>query len=219
MTALNRAAAVYIGDKAAQRIYLGAQLVWERATGPALPPVTAGLLWHTDTPIAFAETGAAVPPIAMPRAAGPLYVVISYHQAATAESETAVFYVGDPTDNLWLTNTFYVQRDWGTGIAVYTSPGAGKLVSLPEPPSDFVGEIWAAATGANMVDHAPGTTSWYMDPIPNHNPVATSHLFVGYKPQDGNPAWRGAGTIRRMAIYDRVPSETERGQLVAWVQG
>lgn len=184
------------------------------------PPITSGLLWSTDVAIDFAMSGPAVPAIAMPRAAGPLYVVVSYLQAATpGEDEPTIFYVGSPADNLYTVTRFHAFRNWGTGIGVATTPGRGMMVDLPAPPSDFVGEFWAASAGSNMVSYL--TPGWYMDPIPNHNPVATSHLFVGYKPDGDNagaPAWRGAGTIRRMAIYDRIPSAAERAQLADWVQ-
>ena len=184
------------------------------------PPITSGLLWSTDIAIEFATSGPAVPAIPVTRASGPLYVIISYSQAATpGEDEPSIFCIGSPADNLWLTNTFYARRSWGTGVAVHTAPGRGMMVDLPAPPSDFVGEFWAAGASSNMVSYL--TPGWYMDPIPDHNPVATSHLFIGYKPDGDNagaPAWRGAGTIRRMAIYDRVPSAPERAQLVEWVQ-
>lgn len=185
------------------------------------PPITSGLLWSTDIAIEFATSGPAVPAIPVTRASGPLYVIISYSQAATpGEDEPSIFCIGSPADNLWLTNTFYVRRSWGAGVAVHTAPGRGMMVDLPAPPSDFVGEFWAAGASSNMVSYL--TPGWYMDPIPDHNPVATSHLFIGYKPDGDNagaPAWRGAGTIHRMAIYDRVPTEPERAQLVAWANG
>lgn len=217
MTVLNQSPAVYIGDKAAQRVYLGSNLIWEPPSqGSDLPPITSGLLWHTSTAINYTMTGAAVPSIEMPRAAGPLYVVVSYHQASTpGEDEPAIFYIGNPSDNLYTVSRFHVFRNWGTGIGVATTPGRGMMVDLPAPPSDFVGEFWTSSTGSNMVSYLnPG---WYMDPIPDHNPVATSHLFIGYKPDGANPAWRGEGTIHRMAIYDRVPTAAERTQLVEWV--
>lgn len=181
------------------------------------PPVASGLLWSTDSAIEFARTGAAVPAIPVARGAGPLYVVISYSQAATpGEDEPAIFYIGNPSDNLYTTNIFHVYRNYGTGIGVATTPGRGMMVDLPAPPSDFVGEFWTSSTGSNMVSYLnPG---WYMDPIPNHDPVATSHLFIGYKPDGANAAWRGAGTIKRMAIYNRIPTTAERAQLVEWVQ-
>lgn len=184
------------------------------------PPITSGLLWSTDVAIEFATSGPAVPAIPVARAAGPLYVVISYSQAATpGEDEPTIFYVGNPSDNLYAVTRFHAFRNWGTGIGVATTPGRGMMVDLPAPPSDFVGEFWAASAGSNMVSYL--TPGWYMDPIPDHNPAATSHLFIGYKPDGDNagaPAWRGAGTIRRMAIYDRIPSAAERAQLVDWVQ-
>ncbi|SHL80832.1 hypothetical protein SAMN05444389_101452 [Paracoccus solventivorans] len=181
------------------------------------PPITSGLLWSTDVAIEFATSGPAVPAIPVARAAGPLYVIISYSQAVTpSEDEPTIFYVGSPSDNLYTASHFHAFRNWGTGIGIATTPGRGMMVELPAPPSDFVGEFWAASAGSNMVSYL--TPGWYMDPIPDHNPVATSHLFIGYKPQDANPAWRGAGTIRRMAIYDRIPSAAERAQLVEWVQ-
>ncbi|HHW34407.1 MAG TPA: hypothetical protein GXX24_09770 [Paracoccus solventivorans] len=165
-------------------------------------------------------SGPAAPAIPVARAAGPLYVVISYSQAVTpGEDEPTIFYVGSPADNLYTAHTFHVYRNWGTGIGANTAPGRGIMVDLPAPPSDFVGELWASSAGSNMVSYL--TPGWYMDPIPDHNPVATSHLFVGYKPDGDNagaPAWRGAGTIRRMAIYDRIPSAAERAQLADWVQ-
>lgn len=220
MTVLNQSPAVYIGDKAAQRVYLGSNLIWEPPSqGSDLPPITSGLLWHTSTAINYTMTGAAVPSIEMPRAAGPLYVVVSYHQASTpGEDEPAIFYIGNPSDNLYTTHTFFVRRNWGTGVVIETAPGRGQIVALPAPPSEFIAEMWAASAGSNLVDHSPtSNTSWYMDPIPDHNPVATSHLFIGYKPDGANPAWRGEGTIHRMAIYDRVPTAAERTQLVEWV--
>lgn len=220
MTVLNQAKGVFVGSRAAQRIYLGPTLVWEPATQPAGPPVTQGLLWYTDTPINYAMTGGAVPAISMARAAGPLYVVISYSQAATpGDDEPAIFYIGNPTDNLYTVQTFYVRRSWGTGIAVETAPGRGQIVALPAPPSEFIAEMWASSAGSNLVDHSPtNDTSWYMEPIPNHNPAATSHLFIGHKPDGANAARRGAGQIKRMAVFDRVPNETERTQLVEWVK-
>jgi len=184
------------------------------------PPITSALLWSTDVAIDFAMSGPAVPAIAMPRAAGPLYVVISYLQAVTpGEDEPTIFYIGDPADNLYTVTRFHAFRNWGTGIGVTTTPGRGVMVDLPAPPSDFVGEFWVSSAGSNMVSYL--TPGWYMDPIPDHNPAATSHLFIGYKPDGDNagaPAWRGAGTIRRMAIYSRIPNAAERAQLVEWVQ-
>lgn len=216
---LDDALAVHVGGTPAARVYLGSTLIWEPgAADPGLPPVTSGLLWSTDVAIEFATSGPAVPAIPVARAAGPLYVVISYSQAVTpGEDEPTIFYVGSPSDNIYTVTRFHVYRNYGTGIGVATTPGRGMMVDLPAPPSDFVGEFWAASVGSSMVSYLnPG---WYMDPIPNHDPVATSHLFIGYKPDGANAEWRGAGTIKRMAIYDRVPDEGERAQLVAWVQG
>lgn len=216
---LSDAIAVHVGGLAATAVYLGTNLIWEPVTEvPSGPPVTSGLLWHTDTPITFTETGSHIPAISMPRAAGPLYIIINYNQSVTSDDEPAIFYVGNPSDNLYTTNTFHVYRNWGTGIGVLTTPGRGMLVGLNQPPTNFIGEIWASSSGSNMVDYVTPATSWYMDPIPNHNPAATSHLFIGYKPDGSNAAWRGAGTINKMAIYDRVPTPAERSELTTWVQ-
>lgn len=179
------------------------------------PPITSGLLWSTDVAIDFATSGPAVPAIPLARAAGPLYVVIAYHQAVNSGG-TAVFYIGNPTDSIHEPGIFYGHRSYPEGFAVSTQPGRGQVGDLPTPPSDFVGEMWASTTDSNIISH--GTPRWWFDPIPDHNPVATSHLFIGYKPNDGDPFWRGAGQIKRMAVYDRIPTPAERAELVEWVQ-
>lgn len=63
MTLLNDADNVHIGLAEADKVYLGANLVWEPApTGPAGPPVTDGLaVWIDASQLALAD-GAAVSP-------------------------------------------------------------------------------------------------------------------------------------------------------------
>lgn len=62
MTLLNEADAIYLGDTAADRVYLGSTLVWEPEAVSVGPPVTSGLnVWLDASQLALAD-GAAVSP-------------------------------------------------------------------------------------------------------------------------------------------------------------
>jgi len=181
------------------------------------PPITSGLLWSTDVAIDFAASGPVVPAIPMPRAAGPLYCVVS---AQTAGSEGVIFRVGNPDDNFHVQNTFQVER-WDGLYGLLAAPGWPNQV-IGEAPAisvaaDHLWEFWFSAGGTNFIDHQP--FGFVNNDLPDQDVAASSHLFIGYRPNEGSPMDRAAGTIHRMAIFDRVPTPAERAQLVAWVNG
>lgn len=215
---LDDALAVHVGGTSATRVYLGSTLIWEPgAADPGLPPVTSGLLWSTAASIDFAATGPHVPAIPMPRAAGPLYCAMF---AQTAGSEGVIIRVGNPNDNFHVQNTFQAER-WDGLYGLLAAPGWPNQV-IGEAPAISVTathlwEFWFSAAGTDFIDHQP--FGFVNNDLPDQDVAASSHLFIGYRPNEGTPMERGAGSIHRMAVFDRVPTPAERAQLVAWVQG
>lgn len=181
------------------------------------PPITAGLLWSTDVAIDFAASGPIVPAIPMPRAAGPLYCVVS---AQTAGSEGVIFRVGNPDDNFHEQNTFQAER-WDGLYGLMAAPGWPNQV-IGEAPAigataNHLWEFWFSTAGTDFIDHQPfGLVN---NDLPNQDVAASSHLFIGYRLNEGSPMDRATGTIHRMAVYDRIPDEGERALLATWVQG
>ncbi|SEI10251.1 hypothetical protein [Paracoccus alkenifer] len=181
------------------------------------PPITAGLLWSTDVAIDFAASGPIVPAIPMPRAAGPLYCVVS---AQTAGSEGVIFRVGNPDDNFHEQNTFQAER-WDGLYGLMAAPGWPNQV-IGEAPAisataNHLWEFWFSTAGTDFIDHQP--FGFVNNDLPNQDVAASSHLFIGYRLNDGTPMDRATGTIHRMAFYDRVPTEAERALLATWVNG
>lgn len=213
---LDEASAVYVGGVAAQAVYVGSTLIWSpQPAGPALPPVTSGLLWSTDTAIDFAKTGPEVPPIPMSRAAGPVYCAISVR---IDDANGVIFRVGNPDDYYHTQNTFQLEH-WGDAYSLQIAPGWPSQVLgevSPGLPDELVLEFWLSAGGSDFVDHLP--FGWFGADMPDADVAASSHIFVGYRLDSTTVNNRGAGSIRRMALYDRVPSPAERTQIVGWVQ-
>lgn len=213
---LDDALAVHVGGTPAARVYLGSTLIWEPgAADPGLPPITAGLLWSTDAAIDFTKTGPEVPPIPMTRAAGPVYCAISVRIDAT---DGVIFRVGNPGDNYHVQNTFQLEH-WGDAYSLQIAPGwPNQVIGQVSPgfPDELVLEFWLSAGGSDFVDHQQ--FGWLNSDMPDADVAASSHLFIGYRLDSATVSNRGAGSIRRMAIFDRVPTPAERAQLVAWVQ-
>lgn len=213
---LDEASAVYVGGVAAQAVYVGSTLIWSpQPAGPALPPVTSGLLWSTDVAIDYAKSGAEVAPIPMSRAAGPVYCAISVRIDA---SDGVIFRVGNPGDNYHVQNTFQLEH-WGDAYSLQIAPGwPNQVIGQVSSgfPDELVLEFWLSGGGSDFVDHQQ--FGWLNAEMPDADVAASSHLFIGYRLNEGDPMNRGAGSINRMAIYDRVPSPAERTQIVGWVQ-
>ncbi len=179
------------------------------------PPITSGLLWSTDAAIDFAVSGPIVPAIPMPRAAGPVYFAMSFR----SDGDGMILRIGNPEDYYYGQNSFQLTKGWGNFVfeAAPGWPNNAILNDTPPAPTEHVWEFWTSASDADLVRHDshPG---WFPDPMPALDVVATSHLFIGYRPNEGTPMERGAGRIHRIAVYDRVPTSAERAQLVAWVE-
>lgn len=174
-----------------------------------VPADLPGHLWSTATPITFSATGAAVPPIPLVRAAGP--VVLAARLTRTT-GNGAIISLGGGSEAFFAA-PLMLMFDWDTEMHLRVNGSFVKHLSNPAPPSSHT-IIAIGAPSASLEDiGAPPDTGTL------GNPAASMTLHIGHGTDgSGNPWFRADGTLHRAALFARDSlTSAERAEILAWL--
>lgn len=174
-----------------------------------VPADLPGHLWSTATPIAFSATGAAVPPIPLVRAAGPVVLAARFTRTT---GNGAIISLGGGSA-AYFDAPLMLMFDWDTEMHLRVNGGVVKHLSNPMPPSGHT-VIAIGATSASLEDIGDPPDTGALG-----NPAASATLHIGHGTDaSGNPWFRAGGTLHRAALFARDGLTTaERAEVLAWL--
>lgn len=199
------------------------------ALAPAPEPPAAlggipGLVWFTETPVQTTMSGAIIPAVPFSRAAGaPLHAVVSFNgPASEAPSGQTIFMLGVPTQNDATSPQFELFDSATPGRFIFTGnqPSAFTEVVVNDILASSVTRVWELRvdeSGGRF--RGTGGTPFDVTNAVMRPPTATTHLFLGYNPNNGTPSYRWEGTINRLAFFDQPLNSAQADAALAWAAG